>query len=120
MLYYYPDMTLAASWCLGAGLGRPHGWLGHAAVALGILTCCSMLVCSWSSEMYERLSGPGVKVWYGLRRFHPDDALFLLALFTWTGWLAPILVAASVVTPIIAAVTSARYIALMRVRRISN
>jgi hypothetical protein len=35
-----------------------------------------------------------------VKRFHPDDALFLLAPFTWLGWLAPILVAASVCTPI--------------------
>lgn len=114
VLDYYSDMILDAGWFLGAGIGLRHGWLGGAAVALGALTCCAMLVCSWTSEMYERLSGPGIKVWYGLRRFHPDDALFLLALFTWLGWLAPILVTASVCTVVIAAVTSARYLRLRR------
>lgn len=120
VLDYYSDMFLDAGWFLGAGIGLrvgwPGGWLGGWAVPLGILTCCSMLTCSWSSEMFERASGPGVKVWYGVQRFHPDDALFLLSLFTWLGAsvLAPILVAASVCTPVIALVITARYMALRR------
>lgn len=120
VLDYYSDMFLDAGWFLGAGIGLSHhwpgDWLGGWAVPLGVLTCCSMLICSWSSEMFERLSGPGVKVWYGVRRFHPDDALFLLAVFTWAGAsiLAPILVAASVCTPVIAAAIVWRYVALRR------
>ena len=117
VLDYYSDMILDAGWFLGAGFGLRHGWLGSVALPLGALTCCSMLICSWASEMYERLSGPGIKVWYGVRRFHPDDALFLLAPFTWLGWLVPILIAASVCTPVIALVIGLRYLKLRRLAR---
>jgi hypothetical protein len=73
-----------------------------------------MLLCTWYAEMFERLSGPGVKAWRGVQHFHPDDALFLLPLLTWLGWVGPVLMAASVVTPIIAVVIIARYVALKR------
>ena len=83
-------------------------------VLLGLLTSGSMLLCIWYAEMFERLSGPGIKAWTGVQRFHPDDALFLLAPLTWLNWLAPILVASSICTPIIAIVFVARYVALKR------
>jgi hydrogenase-4 membrane subunit HyfE len=40
--------------------------------------------------------------------------LFLLAPLTWLGWLAPVLIASSVCTPVIAIVIIARYVALKR------
>ena len=120
VLDYYSDMILDAGWFLGAGIGLRHGWLGDAAVALGLLSCASMLICSWTSEAYEQLSGPGIKVWYGVRRFHPDDALFILAPVTWLGWLAPILITASACTPVIAAIITVRYLRLRRARTVTG
>jgi archaetidylinositol phosphate synthase len=114
VLDYYSDMILDALWFLGAGFGLRRGALGDIAVPLGLLSCGSMLLCIWYAEMFERLSGPGVKAWSGVQRFHPDDALFLLAPLTWLNWLAPILVASSICTPIIAIVFVARYVALKR------
>lgn len=116
VLDYYADMILDSAWFLGCGIGLRHGWLGAAAPALGALCCGSMIVVQWSAEMFERLSGPGIKVWYGVRRFHPDDALFLLAPFAWAGppVLAPILVAASTVLPIVTVVIATRYRKLRR------
>jgi archaetidylinositol phosphate synthase len=116
VLDFYSDMTLDSFWFLGAGIGLRHSSLGESAVALGILTCGSMLLVMWSSELFERLSAPGVKAFgfKGVKRFHPDDALFLLAPFTWLGWLVPILVAASVCTPIFATAITVRYFLLKR------
>jgi archaetidylinositol phosphate synthase len=114
ILDYYSDMVLDSLWFLGAGIGLRHGWLGASAVPLGLLTCGSILLCIWYAEMFERLSAPGVKAWYGVQRFHPDDALFLLAPLTWLGWVGPVLIASSVCTPIIAIVIVARYVALKR------
>jgi phosphatidylglycerophosphate synthase len=116
VLDYYSDLILDGFWFLGAGIGLRHGSLGGAAVPLGILACGSMLVLMWSSEMFERLSAPGVKAldFKGVVRFHPDDALFLLAPFTWLGWLAPILVAAGVCTPILAIGITINYLSLKR------
>ncbi len=114
VLDYYSDMILDALWFLGAGLGLRHGWLGDTAVVLGFLSSGSVLLCIWYAEMFERLSGPGVKAWTGVQHFHPDDALFLLAPFTWLNWLAPMLVASSICAPIIAIVLVVRYVALKR------
>jgi archaetidylinositol phosphate synthase len=88
--------------------------LGDTAVPLGLLASGSILLSIWCAEMFERLSGPGVKAWSGVQRFHPDDALFLLAPITWLGWLAPILVASSICTPVIAVLFVARYVMLKR------
>lgn len=116
VLDFYSDMILDSFWFLGAGIGLRHSSLGHTAVALGILTCSSMLLVMWTSELFERLSAPGVKAFgfKGIKRFHPDDALFLLAPFTWLGWLVPILVAASVCTPIFATAIAVRYLLFKR------
>ena len=114
VLDYYSDMILDAAWFLCAGIGLRHGALGDTAIILGGVTCLAMLLCTWYAEMFERLSGPGVKAWKGVQHFHPDDALFLLPLLTWLGWVGPVLMAASVVTPIIAVVMIARYAAVKR------
>jgi archaetidylinositol phosphate synthase len=114
LLDFYSDMMLDSLWFLGAGLGLRHGWLGAAALPLGLLTSSSMVLCIWYAEMFERLSAPGIKAWSGVQRFHPDDALFLLAPLTWLGWLAPVLAAASICTPIIAIVFVARVVVLRR------
>jgi archaetidylinositol phosphate synthase len=115
-LDFYSDLILDSFWFLGAGIGLRHSSLGEAAVPLGILVCGSMLLVMWSSELFERLSAPGVKAFdfKGVKRFHPDDTLFLLAPFTWLGWLVPILVASSVCTPIFAIVITGRYFLLKR------
>jgi archaetidylinositol phosphate synthase len=114
VLDYYSDLILDSAWFLAAGLSLRHVWSGDTAVLLGVLTSGSMVLCIWYAEMFERISGPGVKTWYGVQRFHPDDALFLLAPLTWLGWVGPVLIASSVCTPVIAIVILARYVALKR------
>lgn len=114
MLDYYSDMILDTWWFLCAGISLRHGWLGQSTFALGLIAGASILLCMWYAEMFERLSDPGVKAWEGARRFHPDDALFLLAPLTWLGWVAPVLIASSICTPIIALVLFVRYVALRR------
>jgi archaetidylinositol phosphate synthase len=115
-LDFYSDMILDSFWFLGAGVGLRHSSLGEYAAPLGVLACGSMLLVMWSSELLERLSAPGVKAFdfKGVKRFHPDDMLFLLAPFTWLGWLVPILVASSICTPIFAVVITVRYFLLKR------
>jgi archaetidylinositol phosphate synthase len=116
VLDFYSDMILDSCWFLGAGIGLRHSSLGEYAALLGAFTCGSMLLVLWSSELFERLSPSGVKAFgfKGIKRFHPDDALFLLAPFTWLGWLVPILTASSICTPIFAIVITARYLLLKR------
>jgi archaetidylinositol phosphate synthase len=114
VLDYYTDMLLDAGWFLCVGIGLRHGPLGNTAVILGAITCVAMLLCMGYAEMFERLSGPGVKAWNGVQHFHPDDALFLLPLLTWAGWVGPVLVVASICTSLLAIVFMARYVALER------
>jgi phosphatidylglycerophosphate synthase len=115
-LDFYSDLVLDSLWFLAMGFGLRHGALGRAAIPLGVLTCVCMLLCIGLAELYERDSEPGVKTFYGLRRFHPDDALFLFALFIWLHVLPLVLVAASVATPLIAAVIAVQYLAARRGR----
>jgi len=114
LLDFLSDMILDAVWFLCAGIGLRHGWLGSAAIPLGVLTCVSMLTVIGISELYDRRSTPGAKAWNGTERFHPDDALFLLAPITWCGWLGPVLIAAAACTPLIAVATMLRYVKLRR------
>jgi archaetidylinositol phosphate synthase len=111
---YYTDTLLNSGFFLAAGIGSTHSWLGPRAVPIGIATCVAMLACAWLSEMYEALTPPDVRVWEGAWGFHPDDALYLLAPLTWLGWLAPTLVAACIVTSMMAVVILVRYLLLKR------
>jgi archaetidylinositol phosphate synthase len=110
-LDFYSDLLLDAAWFLAAGCALGSHTLHGQAIPLGVFTAVSMGVAIGMSELYERQSIPGVKAFYGLARFHPDDALFLMPLFVWSHTLAPVLVAASVFTPILAVVVTLRYFA---------
>jgi len=114
VLDFYSDMILDATWFLCAGIGLRGGWLGDAALPLGVLTCVSMLLIIWISELFDRLSTPDAKAWNGTVRFHPDDALFLLAPLTWFGWVGPVLIGAAICTPLVAVATVFRYARLKR------
>jgi archaetidylinositol phosphate synthase len=117
ILDFYSDLLLDSAWFLAAGFALSHSSLHGAGILLGALTALSMVAAIGMSELYERHSVPGVKAFYGLARFHPDDALFLLPLFVWAHMLAPILVAASIFTPIIAVVVALRYLAARKRKR---
>ena len=114
VLDFYSDLLLDSLWFLGVGAALRTSVLGDYAVPLGVLCAVSVAVSILLSEWFERRSGPGVKAFYGVNRFHPDDALFLLAVFTWCHWLVPILITASVCTPVIALILVARCVALVR------
>ena len=114
VLDFYSDLTLDSLWFLAVGIALRDSALGDYAILLGVLCAVSMAACIVLSEWFERRSAPGVKSFYGVARFHPDDALFLLAVFTWCHWLIPLLIAASICTPLIAAIVAARCVALAR------
>lgn len=116
VLDFYSDLILDSLWFLAAGMAASRGALGAKAIPLGIVTCVSLAVCIVMAEVFERRSGDGVKAYYGLEQFHPDDALFLLPAFVWAGWLAPLLVASSAATPVVAVIIVIRYLRLRRVR----
>ena len=111
---YQVDLWINSAFFLAAGVGLRHSWLGHLAPPLGLEAALAMVACLWLSEVYEKLSGPGVRTWNGGFGFHLDDALYLLAPIVWLGWMAPILVAAAVCSTLMAAVILVRYLGLRR------
>ena len=111
---YYTDVLLNSAFFVTAGIGLRHGCMGAWAPGVGLIAGLAMLICCWLSEVYEGLRGPGVRTWEGGWGFQPDDALYLLAPFTWLGWLPPIVAAAAVCTSIMAVVILARLIGLKR------
>lgn len=112
---YYSDVVLNSAFFLAAGINLRHSALGSWAIPAGVIACLAMLACCWLSEAYEtHTTKPGERVWEGGWGFQPDDALYLLPLFVWLHWLAPILIAAAVVTSVIALIILGRYIHLMR------
>jgi archaetidylinositol phosphate synthase len=117
---YYSDVLINSLFFLGVGFGQQHSWLGVWSIPLGVITFVAMILCCWLAEVYEELSGPGVRTFNGGFGFHLDDALYLLGPFAWLGWLAPILAAASVGTSIMATVILVRLIALKRRLRLAE
>jgi archaetidylinositol phosphate synthase len=112
---YYTDVALNSGFFLAAGINLRYGWLGHWALLAGVAACVSMVACCILSETYEDHIGTGERVFEGGWGFQPDDALYLLPVFVWAHWLAPMLLAAAAVTPVIALIILARY--LIEVRR---
>ena len=111
---YYSDVLTNSLFFLGVGFGQQHSCLGEWSIPLGIITFVAMIACCWLAEVYEQISGPGVRTFEGGFGFHLDDALYLLGPFAWLGWLAPILGLASIGTSLMAVVIGVRLLLLMR------
>jgi archaetidylinositol phosphate synthase len=111
---YYTDVALNSGFFLAAGFNLRDGWLGHWAILAGGFACAAMIVCCILAETYETSVGTGERVFEGGWGFQPDDALYLLPLFVWAHWLAPMVLAAAVVTTVIAVIIFIRYLLQMR------
>jgi phosphatidylglycerophosphate synthase len=111
---YYSDLAINSAFFLAVGVGLRHTWLDGWSIPLGAATALAMLLCCWWSEVYERIKGPGIRIWNGGFGFDADDGLYLLAPVAWLGWLAPVLVAAFVCTTLMAAVIAVRLLRLIR------
>ncbi len=105
---YYADVAVNAVFFVSIGIGLRHSWLQAWAIPLGLLSGASMLGCSVFAEWLERRSPAGTKAYSGRWGFDPDDALYLMTPLAWLGWLAPILVGASVGTTLMMVITGLR------------
>jgi phosphatidylglycerophosphate synthase len=111
---YYSDLAINSAFFAAVGIGLRHSWLGQWSIPLGAATAIAMLLCCWWSEIYERIKGPGVRIWNGGFGFDADDGLYLLAPLAWLGWMAPVLIAACVCTSAMAVVIAVRLTLLKR------
>lgn len=98
---FLSDIWVNSLFFVGIGFGLRHSVLGLWAILLGLLSGVSMLLLLTFAEWLERRSPMHAKVVAGKWGFDPDDALYLLGPMAWLGWLLPILVGASAVTPVI-------------------
>ena len=90
------DNLVNALFFVAAGFGVRAGWLGEWAVPLGLLAGASMYTVGLWSEQLEQRSPPGTKAYSGAGGFDPDDALYLMGPLAWLGWLAPVVLGASI------------------------
>ena len=112
----YVDQAVNALVFLAMGIGLRHSALDGWAIPLGVDASACMLLCGWLSEMFEQ-EQDGERIWgSAFLGFHPDDALYLLPVFAWAGWLLPVLVAAAAATSLILLVILVR-LARQRARR---
>lgn len=111
---YYADTVVNTGFFVAIGIGLRQSWLGHWSLGLGLLTGASMFLCSVLAEWLELRSPPGTRAYSGKWGFDPDDALYLMGPLAWLGWLAPILIGASVGATAMMLITAVR---LLRVRR---
>lgn len=111
---YYTDVALNSTFFLAAGINLYNAGGGTWPIAAGVVACAAMVVCCLSAEAYESEVASGERVWEGGWGFQPDDALYLLPLFVWLHWLAPLLAAAAVVTSVIAVIILGKYLHVTR------
>ena len=87
------------------GIGLRDGGLGNYAILLGVLGGGGIVVSNILSEAFERRLASGKRIYNGGGGFDFDDLLYLLGPAAWLGWLAPILVGASIGAPVMALIS---------------
>lgn len=108
------DNLVNALFFVAAGFAVRGGWLGDWAVPLGLMAAVSMYTVGIWSEMLEQRSPPGTKAYAGAAGFDPDDALYLMGPLVWLGWLAPVVLGASVGATAMMVLTGLRLRRLVR------
>jgi archaetidylinositol phosphate synthase len=116
---YYVDNLINAAFFVAVGRGLRDSWFGPWSIALGAVSGTCLLLCGLFSEWLERRSPPGTRAYAGKWGFDPDDALYLMAPCAWLGWLNPILLGASIVTPVFAVVLAFRLLRLHRTQALA-
>jgi len=110
---YVTDVLINALFFVAIGIGLRHSWLGAWAIPLGLVAGIALAVCSGWSELLEAGQAHTERAYSGRWGFDPDDALYLMAPFAWLGWLAPVLIGASVGATLMMTITG------IRLRRLS-
>ena len=102
---YLTDNVVNSLFFAAIGVGLRHSWLAQWAVPCGIISAVALIACNIVSEQLEQRGPPQTRAYSGRWGFDPDDALYLMAPFAWLGWMAPVLVAATIGTTIMMIIT---------------
>lgn len=111
---YLVDNVVNAALFVAIGIGLRESWLGWWAIPMGAVTSVSLCLSGWWAELLERRSEPGTKAYSGMWGVDPDDLLYLIGPLAWFGWLAPVLIGACVVGPLMTIITGLRLRWLIR------
>ena len=74
-------------------------------VESGVVGGGGIVASNVQSEAFERRLASGMRIYNGGGGFDFDDLLYLLGPAAWLGWLAPILVGASIGAPVMALIS---------------
>lgn len=100
------DITVAALFFLGAGIGLRHGELGNWAILAGIIGALGVFAAELFAEIIDQMQkDTGEKAYPGFAGFDFDDVLYLFAPVIWLGWQMPFVVGASLGAPAFAILT---------------
>jgi phosphatidylglycerophosphate synthase len=111
---FYADNVVNPAFFVAIGFGLRHSWFGAWSIALGVFSGGCLLLCGLLSKWLEQRGPPGARAYAGKWGFDPEDPLYLMAPFAWLGWLNPVLLGASIATPVFMVVLGVR---LFRLRR---
>jgi archaetidylinositol phosphate synthase len=116
---FYADNLVNPAFFVAIGFGLRASWFGAWSIALGVVSGVCLLLCGLLSKWLEQRGPPGARAYAGKWGFDPEDALYLMAPFAWLGWLNPILLGASVATPLVTIVLGVRLRRSHRVRMLA-
>ncbi len=102
-----PTTTPATRWSTRSSSSQSASACATAgyAIVLGVLGGGGIVVSNILSEAFERRLASGKRIYNGGGGFDFDDLLYLLGPAAWLGWLAPILVGASIGAPVMALIS---------------
>ncbi len=93
----------------GIGFGLRHGGLGHWATAMGAVAGLAVAIILWIVLRTEELAGERAAEFRSTAGFDPDDAMLVVPLTAWIGWVQGLIVAAFVGAPLFALFMYARF-----------
>ncbi len=97
------DAACNALILIGLGIGLRDGDFGQWAAPMGVLAGASVAVILWMVMRMEEAQGARAAELPSFAGFDADDAVLLIPVFVWLGKAEGLLVAASVIAPLVAA-----------------
>ncbi|MSO55236.1 MAG: CDP-alcohol phosphatidyltransferase family protein [Rhodospirillales bacterium] len=94
---------------MGVGIGLRHGPFGDWAILMGIVAGISVVLILWLVVRVESREGARAAELPSVGGFDVDDSVLLIPVAMWVGYETPLLVASTVVSPVVAAFFVWRY-----------
>ena len=94
---------------VGVGIGLRHGALGGWAILMGVVAGISVVLILWLVVRVESLEGARAAELPSAGGFDVDDSVLLIPVAMWAGFETPLLIAATVVSPLVAVFFVWRY-----------